>query len=241
MAEKGNDGFLEFQRDMWRSRIDAPAQVFEALLAAHTRKISGMDAGDAASRYEAMLINAQSERQAGPAKQTRDAIRKLSRGFALAADTIATFFRDGVALSGDIRDVILHPQEPPSTYPSPVPEAQGHFIKALSEFLPDEFWLQDKILQKLKKRGDMAADFLFAPYNDGTTDLFHLFQAQEMRLDMLFLADALKENGNANLATIARCFALKGSAISDDIIARTELVITSSVDRALSAPKAPEL
>jgi hypothetical protein len=238
MTDESENGNSRDDRDMWQSRVQAPAAVFELLLAEHQKemyevvgKMMDGDMDDLESMLGDMMHAPEAQWYEKPLKTAEATIKKLAKGFALQPETLANFFNDDKCLGSDIRDALQNPDAVPARSANSG-SAQSSlsariFVQAVAEFLPEDIWKKNEELKEIR----YALEFLqaaglgtlgyVAPI-DETTVLTSLYEAQKTARSLTVVADALTEGRKPNLAAIARCFARKGTAISDDIIARTE-------------------
>lgn len=235
MTDDTDFDFGVFHKQIWSDLITAPKPVLEALVADHEDSLARIilpmlarNADSLANEFNAMLATATSDWYVVPANKTCDIVKRLSKGFAMAASQIAVFF-DDIYIGRDFKDVLLDPHSPPARYPDMASIACGYFLKTVSPFLPEGFWDRSDDLKNMETSLAFVGDFAANEETMGAnTALLCLYNGQRMARVMPVVAVALREAGHANLATIASCFAAKGEAISQDIIEKTSAAIAQS-------------
>lgn len=225
----------EIQKDLWRERIIVPKLVLDYLVADHQQKIMAfaqplmeVSTDSLMENLSGMLATGDCDWYVEPAKKTCASIDKLSKGFAMVAGQISDFFED-IYIGQDFKDILLNPEQAPAVYPNTISAANGYFLKTISKHLPEDFWFANQELKDVKTSISCVGDFAANEQTmSQTTTLMCLFEAQRMSRIMPLVEKELKNSNHANLAIIANCFALKGKAMSDDIIAKTEAAISSN-------------
>jgi len=240
-----NEGFDidEFQRELWSERVQAPQSVFDALLADHQAGMLSMieplmDTSTECmeASLSGMLATGECDWYVKPAKKTSRVVERLSKGFAIASTDIAGFF-DDIYVGKDIKDVLLNPDTPPSSYPNTIAASGKYFLKTISQYLPEDFWEGNKPLQDVKLSLEFVGAFAANEQNmQGTTAMLSLAEAQTMSRTMPLVAETLRSKGHKNLATIADSFASKGNAISSDIITKVSHAVKAEAQINLSDP-----
>lgn len=231
-----------------KSRAQVPDAIFDALMTRHSRDIGALRAEfdrQTAEDVKALLAGepatVHEDRYAIPKEKTYSAIGKLTRGFVLSTSDLSLFFDTNAYIGGDIKDVILNPERVPEDYPNSMGFTYLHFLNALTEHMPDDFWQKTPELSAMRMHVPSVAFFTYDQTTKNTSELNFLIQTQDMIRILSDIIEGLESRGKVNLATIAKCFETKAKVMRDDIIARTERAIANDQSYDLDTPKEPEI
>jgi hypothetical protein len=218
---------LQESLDFWKTRVDAPDDVLR-VLHTHDHLVNmktasmamGFDLDTLMQELGEDLMNAQKPWNAQPVEKTKKSIEKLSRGFAMAAEDVAGFFKD-IDLGREIRDSLLDPKSPPREYPNMFVSAGYIFLKEIESILPEEFWRTDPDFPEIR----MAADFMSETglsniRGEPKTPLVFFMHHQRLARVLDRAAPELKKAKKHNWATIAQALADKNNAAVKDISTR---------------------
>lgn len=249
MAADSNqdENFNNMLKDSWRKRVNIPEDVLDVLHVQHTNTLTALfesmkDTSVEAleGQLEGLIASSTSDWYTQPAKKTCEAINKLSEGSAMDQSQLAVFF-DDIYIGSDLKEVLMNPEQPPESYPNTIVFSSMYFLREASQYIEKEFWDQNTDLSTAHSNFDLVGMFPATEQNmSGESALTCLSHAQRLTRIMPLVADELKALGYANLATIANCFASKGQAMSDDIIAKTEAAIANKQEpKIVTKYKAP--
>jgi hypothetical protein len=225
-----NDIYLQGLKDslaFWKERVDAPEDVMR-VLHTHDHLVNmktvtmsmGLDLDTLMQELGEDLMQAQKPWNAQPVEKTKKAIGKLSRGFAMAVEDVAAFFKD-IDLGREIKAALLDPHTPPPSYPDMIVSASYIFLKEIDSALPESFWKSETDFEEIH----MAATFMSETglsnvRGEPKTPLVFFMHHQRLSRVLEKAAPALKKAGKHNWATIAKALADKNKAAENDIAYR---------------------
>ena len=178
-------------------------------------------------------IQNHAEQYAIPKKKTAEAVHKLSKGFALAADHMSALFKD-MYMSREFHDVLTHPDQPSPRHPMHVVSAYDFFMFTIEPYVPWDFWGKSEELLKALDSGEASEVALNEENLQDVNPVRLLLALQKTMRIAPQIADVLKDSGYHNLATMADCFARKAKATFDNAVRLIEIQLDQS-----EAPKPP--
>ena len=213
---------------VWNEKIDAPEEVLRALVADNLERERQQRANflDSNTNLQALMEQRAKQREQlkGPTEEAYKVIDSFSKELAPNVIQITSSLEKGSYITGDILDVLTKIGQAPDLYLTSIPFSGHHFLKAVSQYLPDGFWEQDDDhVRTVKNCIDNLEDAIYAP--EDITPLIRLFEIQRLQKAMSLAAKALSDEGHVNLADIADKFALKMRAMSLNIIESAQTLL----------------
>ncbi len=218
----------------WLGRINAPTEVFNALVdqyveackreqeemalaESETERLGEPDglnivilqASDVASWYCNDLIRLEAS------------IHKLSRGFPLESDALKLFFSETLRFHDDVYNALNSPDTPAPFYPNSIHYTAVCLVKMMEPYLAGLEEHENTTLIEMRNdpfTGHIPIESVL--HNDAL--FVSLERAQDLEKTMPIIATTLRGNRHYNLATIIEHFGRKGAAMSRDIIANAQ-------------------